>query len=69
MKRKHMKDIMGLTTASIGIGVASGVVAEVGGNTATIGKVSKALPIAGSMIGTGIVMDELNKLNRKVKRR
>ena len=56
---------MDLGMLTIGSGMTASVIQDVGGNPKGIQNISSAYPTMGSIIGTGIVLDELYKLKKK----
>ena len=60
--KKERKDITGLMTAGIGLGVAQSL------TTSDISPLTSKMPVIGNVMGAGLVMGELDKLNKKIKR-
>lgn len=62
--KKYLKDGMALAATGIGLGVASGL-----DSTGATSKISGAMPMVGSIYGAGMVMDSLDMLQPKKKKR
>jgi len=69
MKKKHIKNIMGLTVSGILLGVGAQAVGKAGGDTSAFTGISGFMPIVGTTMGAGMAFDELKSLNPKKKRK
>ena len=65
MKSKRIRNVMDLGMLSIGSGVMASAIQDVGGNPKGIQNLSSAYPAMGSIMGTGMVLDELYKLRKR----
>jgi len=61
--KKYMKDTHGLMTFGVGMGVASSLVPS-----GSLTPLTSKLPVMGSIIGSGMVLNEVSKLNKKVSK-
>ena len=69
--KKYGKDGLKLAATGIGLSVGAQVATDSGatGAAAGIGKMSKALPIVGGVYGAKIVLDSIDTLQTKAKKK
>ena len=63
MLKKVKRDVFGLTTLGIGVGVGSSLAPGI-----NLSPLASKMPIMGNMIGTGLVLDQLQKLQKTIKK-
>jgi len=61
--KKVMKDSQGLMVFGVGMGVAQSLAPSV-----NLTPLTSKLPVMGGLIGSGMVLNEVHKLNKKVKK-
>lgn len=61
--KKPFRDVMGITSFGIGVSTAQSLAPGV-----SFAPLTSKLPVMGSIIGSGMVLGELEKLNKKVRR-
>lgn len=68
--KKHMKRTGGLVVAGVGLGLGSQLLGEAGSSygQAAVGKVSKVMPMMGTMVGAGMVMDAVGDMSEYSKK-
>jgi len=74
IKKKYKKAVGGMIVGGAALGLGSQVLGSVGGSAASsaqagIGKVSGAMPVMGSIVGAGMVVDSLGRLKKSAKMR
>jgi hypothetical protein len=70
--KKHMKKVVGLAATGVVLGGSSMALGSLGGATAAhsqaaIGHVSGVMPVAGRLVGTGMILGAMKPLMKKVK--
>lgn len=70
MKKKYFKDTMKLTSLGMGLGLSSQALGDAGSTYGqkAIGKISSKMPVLGGLQATGMVLDQVKKLNKKTKK-
>ncbi|GAH45580.1 unnamed protein product [marine sediment metagenome] len=67
--KKYAKQGMGLMTTGVALGVGTGVASSLGATQGAAGmsKLSGALPVAGKVMGTGMVLDSVKHLQKSAE--
>ncbi len=69
VKKKFVKGAIGLGTASIGLGVTSDLVEDIGGDAAPLATLGTSFKPAAMTMGAGMVIDTLQDLNKSTKKK
>lgn len=64
-----VRPVIGLAGTSIALGLSSRAVSGLGGNTRGLTAASSFLPVAGSVIGAGLVLEQVAKFKTRKRRR
>ena len=67
--RKKAKKVMGFTALGVTTSVGASVVTSAGGSATGLGNIASQYPAMGTIMGSGMVLDELGKMVPKEKRK